>query len=89
MQDLGLETFKAIDEVRREVRSIQDDVSRIKMALVGHLPDEDTRETVVQIGLYETEEAFEEFCKKLEDGAYRKLVVCITFCGKMLNPANI
>ena len=66
------DTFMAVDEVRREVRSIQDDVSKIKVALVSHFPDENCHDTLVHMGFYETEDAFKEFSEKLEDAAYKQ-----------------
>ena len=56
------------------------------MALVSHLPDENCRDTVVQIGFYEMEDAFKEINEKLEDGAYRKLQETLMWGINYKNP---
>ena len=58
--------------MKSEERSIQDDVSKIKVALVRHLPEENCHGTLVHMGFYETEDAFKGFSKKLEDAPYKK-----------------
>ena len=68
--------YKAVDEIRTTVRSVEDDVQKIKTALVQHLPEED-RQDIFHLEQHNTVESFEAFCQRLDDPNFRKLVVSI------------
>ena len=68
-----------MDEVRSEVRLIGDDLAKLKRALVKDLPEEQ-RDEVFTMTVFSDSHAFEEFCLKLEDDDFKKLVVrCILY----------
>ena len=68
-----MRTFKAISDVKEEIRTLQADVDKIKMALVI-LPEADGEE-IFHMDLHENTGSFEDFCSHLGDGNYRKIVV--------------
>ncbi|XP_072573897.1 uncharacterized protein [Paramormyrops kingsleyae] len=72
--DIAVETFKAVEEIRMTATIMQEDITKIKAALVTHLP-EGEREEVFAIKIHDTPEEFEEFCCKLEDPNFKKLVI--------------
>ncbi|XP_072572307.1 uncharacterized protein [Paramormyrops kingsleyae] len=72
--DIAVETFKAVEEIWMTATIMQEDITKIKAALVTHLP-EGEREEVFAIKVHDTPEEFEEFCCKLEDPNFKKLVI--------------
>ena len=74
MSDVAVATLKAVEEVRDGVRSLQEDVAKVKVALVKHLPEED-RETIFSLKVHEDVDEFEAFCQKLEEPNFKRLVV--------------
>ena len=71
-----METYRAVEEIRTEVRAMNDDIAKLKMALVKSLP-EDEREEVFTMEKFSGPEEFEEFCEKLKNRNFKKLVVRI------------
>ena len=63
-----------MNELRENQKSMQDDIDRIKIALVV-LPETDNRESLVKVDLHKDVESFDGFSTQLEGGSYRKLVV--------------
>lgn len=67
-------TYKIVQEIRSEVLALRTDVTKIKAALIPLVTEED-RDEIFQMEVYEDQIPFEEFCNKLVDPNYKKLVV--------------
>ncbi|XP_076053577.1 uncharacterized protein LOC143032595 [Oratosquilla oratoria] len=73
LTEIAKATYKAVDEIRGYVKSLEEDMQRIKAALVQHLPEEQ-REDIFRLEQHDSSEPFEAFCKKLENRNFKKLV---------------
>lgn len=69
-----LEILKTTHEVKAEIRSLQQDVDRIKLALAEKLPPE-SQEEIFRLQKYESYESFEGFCIKLQEANFKNVVV--------------
>ena len=67
-------THQAVEEIRSTVKRNEEDLQKVKVALLQHLPEEQ-REEVFVLEKHERVEAFEDFCAKLEDPTFNQLVV--------------
>ena len=75
--EIGQETLKAVNNMQMQLDNIQNDVHKLKIAMVGHLPEE-ARNQVFQATRYETIQSLAEFTSRREEEVpYKQLVVCI------------
>ena len=73
--DLNLQVLKRMLVVEQKQDAIVNDLSRLKAVLIKRT-DEDVRNTLFECHKYDDTDAFEEFCRKLEDdNSYRTLFV--------------
>jgi hypothetical protein len=74
-----VETYKAVDELRTTMWRVDEDVQKIKVSLAQQLPEVD-RDEIFTLEVADTQENFQEFCIKLEDMNFRKLLVRMPNC---------
>ena len=72
-----------MNEMRDTLRSVQDDVTKLKAALITQLPQEESMD-VFHVERYITVEDFECFAEGLEDKQFQKLVVSFVFIYKTI-----
>ena len=67
-------SLNGVEELRANVRELQDDMAKVKVALVNYLPEEE-RQDVFSMTQHSTPEGFEDFTERLLEPAFKKLVV--------------
>ena len=85
--DVVKETFRAVDEVRSECRSLRADVDRMMLALAKNLPEQENRDELFTMTVHDDNDEFLQFCGKLESSGLRKLMVstdCAVYLQKCL-----
>lgn len=67
-------THQAVEQILPTVQRNEEDMQKLKIALLQHLPEKQ-REEVFILEKHECAQAFEDFCAKLEDPIFNQLVV--------------
>lgn len=65
-----------MNDTRADIKLIQEDMDRLKAALVGQLPQEN-QEEIFHLECHGRADMFEEFCSQLASTGFRQIVVCI------------
>ena len=72
--ELNAGMLKMPDEIRAREMRMEEDIGKIKLAVIHHLPP-DKREEIFNMKQHGTVAEMSQFCERLGDNKFRKLVV--------------